>query len=153
MKVQSKVQPNSLDFARTDEWHCDSWTEVYKTRLWSRGGHFKRQMILLFCISIWNWSYLLPYFTMLVYLPMYSCSCTTIALKCAHAQVLRPDVKSLIYVCRNHIEIVGIHSVEAGYKVWHKSAYMYQCIYYIQLQCHYIHSLYPCVSTFNSWQD
>ena len=83
---------------------------------------------------------------MLVYLPMYSCSYTTVALKGTHAQVLRPDVKSLNSVCRNHIEIVGIHSVEAGHKAWHEGVYMYQCIYYILLQCHYIHSLYPCVS-------
>ena len=37
-----------------------------------------------------------------------------------------------------------------GHKAWHGSAYMYQCIHYILLRHHYIHSLYPCMSAFKT---
>ena len=38
--------------------------------------------------------------------------------------------KIIDFCQQKSIEIVGIHSVEAGLKAWHKCTYMYQCIYY-----------------------
>ena len=57
--------------------------------------------------------------------------------------------KRIDFCAQKSIEKVGIHSVEVGRKAWHGSVYMYQCIYYILLRRHYIHSLYPCMSTSN----
>ena len=56
--------------------------------------------------------------------------------------------KIIAFYLQKSVEIVGIHSVEAGYKEWHGRMYN-QCIYYILLRCHYIRSLYPRMSTFN----
>ena len=60
--------------------------------------------------------------------------------------------KIIDFCLQKSIEIVGIHSVEAGCKAWHRSAYMCQCLYYILLRCHYIRSLYPCMSAFKNQQ-
>ena len=57
--------------------------------------------------------------------------------------------KIIDFCAQKLIEIVGIHSVEVECKVWHKSMYMYQCIYYILSRHHYIRLLYPCVSAFD----
>ena len=41
--------------------------------------------------------------------------------------------KIIDFYIQKSIEIVGIHSIEAGRKAWHGSTYMYRCIYYILL--------------------
>ena len=57
--------------------------------------------------------------------------------------------KIIDFYAHKSIEIVGIHSVEAERKAWHESALCTNTFITSCLRCHYIHSLYPCVSAFN----
>ena len=60
--------------------------------------------------------------------------------------------KIIDFCAQKSVEIVGIHSVEAGRKAWHGSAYIVSMhllhsvvtSLYIRL----LHTLYPCVSAF-----
>ena len=80
---------------------------------------------------------------------LHTCTCTTNTCMPYYRRSrtgIMTGCKIIDFCRQKSIEIVGIHSVEA----WHRSTYMYQCIYYILLRRHYICSLYLCMSPFKS---